>query len=186
MKIRVLLFATLLTFGFLSVNAQTPSFNKGDNVINLCVGFGSGYYGGGGYSSVMPAISGSVDIGIVDNILDKGTIGIGGILGYSSAKYDYSGYGWKYTHLVFAARGTFHYPFVDKLDTYAGLALGYNAVTSKETGNWPSSTNYSATGSSPYFAGFVGARYYFSDNFAGVAELGSGIAYFNLGIALKF
>ena len=186
MKIKVLILATVFAIGFLSVNAQTPSFNKGDKVINLCVGFGSGYYGGGGYTSKMPAISGSLDIGIVDNVLDKGTIGVGGIIGYSSAKYEYTGYGWKYTHLVIAARGTFHYPFVDKLDTYAGLALGYNAVSAKETGNWPGSTNYTATGSSPYFAGFVGARYYFSNNVAGVVELGSGIAYLNLGIALKF
>jgi len=186
MKIKVLLLATLFAFGFLTVNAQTSTFNKGDKVINLCVGFGSGYYAGGGYSSKMPAVSGSLDVGILDNILEKGSIGVGGIVGYSSAKFDYTGYGWKYTHLVIAARGTFHYPFVDKLDTYAGLALGYNAVSAKETGNWPGTTNYSATGSSPYFAGFVGARYYFSNNIAGVAELGSGIAYLNIGIALKF
>ena len=51
MKIKVLLFATVFAFGFLSVNAQDPTFNKGDKVINLCVGFGSGYYAGGGYSS---------------------------------------------------------------------------------------------------------------------------------------
>ena len=186
MKLKVLLFATLFAFGFLSVNAQTSTFNKGDKVVNLCVGFGSGYYGGGGYSSVMPAVSGSLDIGILDDILEKGSIGVGGIIGYSSASYDYVGYGWKYTHLVVAARGTFHYPLVDKLDTYAGLALGYNAVSAKETGNWPGSTEYSAKGSSPYFAGFIGARYYFSDSFAGVVELGSGIAYFNVGVALKF
>lgn len=186
MKIKNLMIVTLLACGFLSAAAQTPTFSKGDKVVNLCVGFGSGFYSGVGYSSKTPALSGSLDVGIVDNILEKGTIGIGGIVGYSSAKYDYTGYGWKYTHLVIAARGTFHYPLVDKLDTYAGLALGYNAVTSKETGNWPGTTNYKATGSSPYFAGFIGARYYFSDSFAGVAELGSGIAYFNVGVALKF
>ncbi len=186
MKIKVLLFACLFAFGFLTMNAQTPTFVKGDKVLNLCVGLGSGYYAGGGYNSRTPALSGSLEVGILDNILDKGSIGIGGFVGYSSAKYEYVGYGWKYTHLVIAARGTFHYPFIDKLDTYAGLGLGYNAVTSKEIGNWPGSSNYTATGSSPYFAGFIGGRYYFSNTFAGVVELGSGIAYLNFGLALKF
>ena len=31
--------------------------------------------------------------------------------------------------------GSFHYPLVDKLDTYAGILLGYNIVTSKEIGD---------------------------------------------------
>ena len=62
--------------------------------------------------------------------------------------------------------------------------LGYDINTWKETG-----TAFGNYGKSSYgglvVPGFVGARYYFSDKFAGLAELGWGIAYFNIGIALK-
>ncbi len=34
--------------------------------------------------------------------------------------------------------------------------------------------------------GFVGARYNFTDKFGALAELGWGIAYFNIGISYKF
>lgn len=186
MKLNGLILALFFVCGIAA--AQTPTFEKGDKVLNLGVGFGSGLYTGGGYSSQMPALSASLEVGIVDNVIDKGSIGIGGYIGYTSAKQDFSDfgytYGWKYTNLVLAARGAFHYPLVEKLDTYAGLALGYNIVTVKETGNVPSGVT--ATGSAVYLSGFLGARYYFSDKFAGFIELGSGIAYFNLGVALKF
>jgi len=33
---------------------------------------------------------------------------------------------------------------------------------------------------------YIGGRYYFTDNLAGMIELGYGIAYLNIGIALKF
>ena len=188
MKLNGLFLALLFICGV--TTAQTSLFNKGDKVLNLGIGLGSGLYNGGGYTSKMPAISGSFEAGVVDNVLDKGTIGIGGYVGYSSAKYEYSGYGynygWKYSNIIIGARGTFHYPLVDKLDTYAGLLLGYDVVSSKEIGNWPNETNYSANSSRAYLSGFIGARYYFSDKFAGMLELGSGIAYLTIGVALKF
>lgn len=186
MKLNGLILALFFVCGIAA--AQSPTFNKGDKVLNLGVGFGSGLYTGGGYSSQMPAISASLEVGVVDNVIDKGSIGIGGYIGYTSAKYEYSGpgytYGWKYSDLVLAARGAFHYPLVEKLDTYAGLALGYDIVTATKTGNFPSEY-VGSTGSGVYLSGFLGARYYFSDKFAGLLELGSGIAYFNLGVAIK-
>jgi hypothetical protein len=191
MKLNGLLLALLFICGVAS--AQKSTFEKGDKVLNLGIGLGSGLYSGGGYTSKMPAISASFEVGVVDDVLEKGTIGIGGYIGYSSAKYEenFMGYkfGWKYSDMIVAARGTLHYPLVDKLDTYVGLALGYDVVTAKETGDWPGELdgyNFSATASKGYFAGFLGARYYFNDNVAGLVELGSGIAYLNLGVAFKF
>lgn len=185
MKLNGLLLALLFISGIAA--AQTPTFEKGDKVLNLGIGFGSGIYTGGGYSSHTPALSGSFEVGVVDNVIDKGTIGVGGYLGYTSAKWEYAGndYGWRYSDLVIAARGSFHYPLVEKLDTYAGLALGFDVVSSKETGNWPGAATSSANSSGVYLSGFLGARYYFNDKVAGLVELGSGIAYLNLGVAFK-
>jgi hypothetical protein len=184
MKIKVLLFATLFAFGFLTVNAQTPTFEKGDKVLNLGIGFGG--YGTWGYRPSVPPISASLEVGVMDGILDKGSIGIGGYLAYASYKEKgyYGDSYWTFSRIVIGARGTLHYPLVDKLDTYGGLMLGFNKNTWKWNGSGVQGVN--SGGSGLGFSLFAGGRYYFSDKFAAMAELGYGISYLNIGIALKF
>jgi hypothetical protein len=63
--------------------------------------------------------------------------------------------------------------------------LGYNIVSVNEDSNYIGS-DYKTNTSAPVASWFVGARYYFNDNLAGMAELGYGVAYLNLGIAYKF
>ena len=77
---------------------------------------------------------------------------------------------------MLGARGAFHYQFVEKLDTYAGLMLGFDAVMS---------SGASAT-SGLGFSGFLGGRYYIKPKLAIYSELGYGIAYLSAGVALKF
>lgn len=178
-KIYLIIFVLCLVS---STFAQDNAFKKGDGVLNLTIGFGNGLYASGATSSV-PAIAASYEVGIVDNVAQKGTIGIGGYVGYTSAKYDYFGYGWTYTDIVIGARGAFHYPFVDKLDTYAGLLLAYDINSVSYTGETEGLTAASVGGLK--IGIYAGARYYFSDMFAGLVEVGTGLAYFNIGIALK-
>jgi hypothetical protein len=73
---------------------------------------------------------------------------------------------------------------VNKLDTYTGLLLGFNIASSKWTGTGTETTHASSGGVA--YAWFVGGRYYFTDKFAGMLELGYGITYLNIGVALKF
>lgn len=179
----------LLAFLFLGsmLHAQENTFGKGDKVVNLGIGLLSGLYSGSGYTSKMPPISASFEYGVKDDVLEVGSIGVGGYVGYASAKWesDWGGatWGWKYSNFIIGARGSFHYPLVDKLDTYAGVLLGYNIVTVKDIGTIQS--GYTSNGSAPIFSAYVGGRYYFNDKFAGMVELGTGIAYFNLGLAIK-
>jgi len=183
MKLKSLLLAVLVAFGFLSANAQV--IEKGDKILNLGVGFGSALYSGSGYNSSVPPISGSLEVVIKDDLFDgKGAVGVGGYLGYSAYKWKYSGdNGWKYSNIIIGPRGYLHYNLVENLDTYAGVMLGYNIVSSKWYG---SGTSFgSASGGGVIFSGFIGARYYFNDKFAAFAELGSGIAYLNLGVAIR-
>lgn len=185
MKFKSLFLAALFAFGFFLANAQVVV--KGDKVLNLGVGFGTALYSGSGYKSSVPPISGSLEVVIKDDLFDgQGAIGVGGYLGYTAYKWEYSGWGWKYSNLIIGPRGYLHYNLMDKLDTYAGVMLGYNIVSSKETGNSIPGYNYNATAGGVIFSGFIGARYFFNDKFAGMVELGSGIAYLNLGVALKF
>jgi len=161
-------------------NAQDNTFNKGDKVVNLGVGFGSNLYSGSGYDSKTPPISASYEVGVKDDLFDEfSSLGVGGYVGYTGAKYAYLGGSTKFSSIVIGARGALHYQFIDDLDTYTGLMLGYNIVS-------VSGTDFPGASASEFaFSWFLGGRYYFSDKFAGLVELGSGVAYFTIGVAIK-
>ncbi|HER09067.1 MAG TPA: hypothetical protein ENO20_09175 [Bacteroides sp.] len=177
----------LAIFSLPALKAQESTFNLGDQVVNIGIGLGSVYAIGSYYTTTVPPISISYEKAIVDEILEKGVIGVGGYVGYTSYKYHYIfstyDYGWKYTNIILGARGNFHYPLVDKLDTYLGMLMGYNIRIAKEFGTF--GTDVNPDRGSLALAGYLGARYYFSEKFAAFAELGYGISYLTLGISLK-
>jgi hypothetical protein len=186
-KVLITLFVAVMA---LQLSAQDNLLTKGEKVLNLGIGLGTSLYSGSGNTSSVPPVSASFEVGVKDDVLDVGSIGIGGYIGYASWKWEYAGFGnvwgWKYTDLIIGARGNFHYPLVDKLDTYAGLLLGAEIISSKEIGNIDPNYNYDATSGGVIYSIFAGGRYYFTDNFAAMLELGYGISYLNLGVALKF
>lgn len=184
MKIKILLFVILFASGSILANAQSVA--KGDKILNLGIGLGTALYNGSYYKSSVPPISASLEVVLKDDVFNgKGALGLGGYLGYASYKWEYSGWGYKYSNIIIGPRGYVHYSFLDKLDTYAGLLLGYNVVSSNEFGT-SSGYNYSASAGGFIWSGFIGGRYFFNDKIAGMLELGSGITYLNLGVALKF
>lgn len=177
----ILLLACLFSTGFLTLEAQTPSFGKGDKVLNLGVGFGTYETG---YNVTLLPLSASFEVGVADKVFGNGSFGVGGFIGYASYKTtSYSGNAyWTYNKAVIGARGNLHYPLADKLDTYVGLMLGYKNIS----WTWHGSGSESkTTGTGGAFSLFVGGRYYLSQKFALNAELGLGIDILNVGIALK-
>src|SRR5450759_1812211 len=162
---KLLLLLFVVVFSLTQLLAQESTFKQGDKVLNLGIGFGSSYYSGF-YTSHTPALSASLEFNVKDGILEKGSIGIGGYVGYSSAKY--STY-WKSTNFLIGARGSFHYPLVDKLDTYTGLLLGYNVYSTKYESSF---IGAKGSAGNVILAWFAGARYYFSNNFAVMGEIG--------------
>jgi hypothetical protein len=183
MKAQILTLAALWFCGLVMVNAQTPTFQKGDKVLNLGIGFGG--YSPSGYQVTTPSVSASFEVGIAEKVPNIGSFGLGGFIGYAHYKEngDYSGNNyWTVNRILIGARGAFHYALVDKLDTYGGVTLGIMARSYKwnGTGDNPDHPTRSPLGGDL----FLGGRYYFSDKFAAMAELGLG-AYLTLGIALK-
>lgn len=166
--------------------AQDIRFKEGDKVLNLGIGLGSTLYSGLYYKTVVPPVSASLEFGFMDNLLDVEnlSLGLGGYIGFATAKQEWpGGWGYNYTNIIIGGRGSLHYPLVEKLDTYTGLLLGARIVSNKSfnlPGGWES-----ASGSGIAYSWFVGGRYYFTDNLAGMVELGYGIAYLNLGVAFK-
>ena len=181
-KIVVSLFMGLL---FLGANAQM--FKKGDLAFSggIGVGYAYSFYSG---ASGWPALFVSGEKGIV-NISDFGVISAGGAIGYK--KFTYSNYGldgsWSDTYV--GARAAFHFSKikVDKLDLYAGVAVGLRFFT---TPNYYFNSNgtyveNNTTSVDPYTGIFGGARYFFTNNFAAFGEVGYDITFLKLGVAFK-
>jgi hypothetical protein len=183
---KLLLFLFVAVFSLTQLMAQESTFKKGDKVVNLGIGLGSTLYTGSYYKTAIPPISASLEVGIVSLLDNKATIGVGGYIGYSSYKENIfsSTYYWSSSSFIIGARGAFHYALVDKLDTYAGLILGARIETWKWHGTGTEPTHSSSGGLAS--SEFIGARYHFSDNFAVMGELGYGIAWLTLGVALQF
>lgn len=162
--------------------AQDNMFSKGDKVINASIGLGSSLYKGIGGG--IPPVGASFEMGIKDNLFnEKSTLGIGGYVGYTSAEQDLFGTVFSYSSIIVGGRGIVHYDIVKNIDTYAGVLLGYNIASVKTTGAGVPGMGAAAGGL--VYAGFAGARYYFTPKFAAMAEVGFGIALLNVGISLK-
>jgi len=189
MKKTLYLSVAMILFSAVYTSAQESTFNQNDNVVNLGIGFGGNLYSGTWYRdseySRMPVITLSYERCVVGNLFnEQSAIGIGGLLGYTSAKYGNKAYGWTSTDIMIGARGAFHYAFVDKLDTYAGIMAGYNVNSRKWHGTWDDSIKSTSSGLT--YTAFAGARYYFANAIAVFAELGYGYNVINAGISVKF
>lgn len=171
-------------FLFAQMAGQQPVFVKGSRVFNAGLGVGTTVFSSTYNRMVIPPLSASVEMGVTDHVLEKGSVGVGPYLAFLSYKWQSSNYRAQYTNTIIGVRGNFHYPLVDMLDTYSGLLLGYDIVNVKETGDPYDS--YEDSASHIAWAWFVGGRYYFRENMAAMAEIGYGVAYLNLGMAFSF
>jgi len=185
---KVLAFFVALMFAFPAIKGQENMFDLGDKVISVGLGIGNTLYiGGSGYSTMVPPISISFEQAVVDDIFEKGVLGVGGSFGYTSFKYRYNfdnqDWGWNYHNIILGAGALLHYPLLDRLDTYLGTMLGYNWSTIAEYGDTGDNIADSAEGF--VFAGFIGGRYYFTEQFAAFAQLGYGVAYLTLGVSIR-
>lgn len=169
----------------------SQSFAKKDQAFNLGIGFGNTNYFGTYYSGFLPSASASYEYGIVEIPMGSeltGVVSVGGYMGWSMSKYGYSNWGsddyYLTTDFVIAVRGNYHFIFHDKLDTYAGIALGGDIQSSKWKGDGADpDVNYAE--STPFGGAYVGARWFFNDNFAVYAEVGYLISVINAGVSFK-
>ena len=146
------LFFLVAVLCFLGLGAQAQgTMSKGQLVGSLKVGFSD--YG-------LP-LGISADYGVVSGFINgNAAVSVGGEVGvYISDDY---------THLSLAARGNFHYEFVNNLDTYLGLNLGL-------------------VGRNFALNGHLGARYYFGKVGVGVEfGMGNHAAGGTIGVSMKF
>ncbi len=184
MKRFALLLIAVLTLGF-AAQAQS-TFSKGTTTTNLGLGIGGSLFSSD-YNVLLPPLSIGVDHSIADKLFDgKGSIGIGGYLG--SEVYRIKGFDksiWNQT--LIGPRGSLHYQFVDNLDTYASLMLGLYIASWNYNTNIPNGPTKTKGSDTTFGWGVhLGARYYLSDNWAVMGELGYGLTYLTLGATYRF
>jgi len=164
----------LFVAAILSVTSDKAfaQYEKGDKLLNAGIGGGGyGFYGGGGF-----AVGGSFEYGVHEFIsvgaqADLRFYNYGYLLGPSD----------NYVALPIAARGSYHYGkhflTIDKLDLYAGPALGFNI-----------DGNQYYTNSALVIGAFAGARYYFKPAMGVFLELagGTNMIPVKAGITFKF
>lgn len=144
---------------------------KGNNYINAGIGVGTfGFSGTGG----LP-----ITVSFEHGFTDKISAGLG--FGFVQRKFTES---YKYTYLVFGARGSYHFNELlniqnNKLDTYGGASLFYRHFKL----NYDDQNVYKTSGGAIGLGIHIGGRYFFSERVGGFAELGYGISPLQLGIS---
>lgn len=170
---KLLTFIALTALVALASTGKTSAqaYEKGRNYLNAGIGLGT--YGGNGLG-----LGASFEHGFTDAISG------GGMVGYSSHKYGF-GTDYRFTFFFVGARASYHFAELlnignDKLDPYAGLGLAYRGYSDNI------GTGFGASyGSGVTLLAHVGARYMFSPNVGGFAELGAGLAVLQLGVTFK-
>lgn len=175
-KLLLLLVVALFT----SNVAFSQVFEKGDIGAHVGIGFLSPYSYSGSKMGV-PPVHASFEYGITDKI------GVGALVGYTSSKWDL-GYGtYDFSYIIAGARGSYHFYRTEKLDTYAGLMLGYNIASAKYKESTPSGSVVLADPKVGGFAlgAYIGANYMFTEKIGAFAELGYSISWASVGLAVK-
>lgn len=177
----------IAVFSLVSIANSQNIFVKHDKVVNVGVGMIKNLHVGknNNGSDFIPHITTSFEYCIADSLFDeKSSIGVGGYFGYATYKKEHTGTAHNQSSVntrsfIFGGRGTIHYQFINRLDTYAGLVIGYNKVIDNRE---MSRSSVKARG----WSLFVGAKYYIINNVAITCELGYGISVLDLGVTLKF
>ena len=184
MKRIALLLITMLTLGF-AAQAQS-TFSKGTTTANLGFGIG-GTLISGDYNVILPPLSLGIDHSVVSGLFDgNGSIGVGGY--FATELYHIKGYDkglWNQT--IIGPRGSLHYQFVDRLDTYFSLVLGLKLISWDYKVNSPVGKVKSKDTTTDFgWGAHIGTRYYLSDRWAIMGEFGYGLTYLSLGATYRF
>jgi len=180
---RILLFAIAMSLiSAVYTTAQESYFQQNDNVVNLGIGVGGSYYGYYGYTGYhrLPTFALGYERCVLGHLFnEQSALGVGGLAGVTYANHS----SWTSTDVMVGVRGAMHYAFVEKLDVYAGVMLGFNIHSWK----WKGVSESVHSGNSGLGYGvFAGARYYFAGPVAAFAELGYGFTLLNAGLSIKF
>jgi hypothetical protein len=164
-------------FGQEWYNSYAPGIEGSKFLINGGIGLGVLPY-----KMSLPPISASAEY-----VLAKIPLSVGayfGITGYDEKLA--SSFSYKGTLAGFGAKASYHFNFLQNLDPYVSLTLGW-LVYSQEVKS-PLTNTTAKNDLSTFLYGFnLGTRYFFTKNIGAYVELGySAVSVASLGLSLKF
>jgi len=170
--------AVIALFG-LDATAQRSKVN---GPAYVQVGIGLGGYSSASASSQTPYIMATFQKTILEN-LGPGNVSVGGAFNYKTLSYNTLGSKWGLTYFSISGRANYHPHFIkiDKLDTYGGLALGFESARVKAR-----SSDYEGLGTNVNdlaLSFHLGARYQVNDKIGTWVELGAGQGVLNFGVS---
>lgn len=202
MKKNIFAVLSLLVAMVCTVSAQNNAkFNKGDLAFNLNYGIGAFTSGGFNDNILQHSFGVSGEYGIMDGMINgKGSIGVGGQLGFGFGSKDFYGVDVKATRIRIATRGVFHYQFTPAFDTYGGISFCFVDIDKykiEDASYSFSEDDYSFEVKSEDLEeketnfieprAFVGARYMLSDSFGLNLETSwDRFAFISFGATFKF
>ncbi|MEM8897286.1 MAG: hypothetical protein AAGC85_04245 [Bacteroidota bacterium] len=166
---------TLLICFFSESSLMAQGFDQDNTLIGIGIGVGSRYTG-----NTIPPIGAHFEKGVAEKI------SVGAFAGFTSTELS----DFKSTIILVGGRGAYHYgnhlDIPDEWDLYGGLGIYYvnTSIKSEVRSGFGTETGSSSSGSVD-LGFFTGARYYFSDQAGVFAELGTSLAWIQLGLALK-
>jgi hypothetical protein len=173
-----------LMVALLSGITYAQTYEMGATYVHAGIGVISPYSYSGSKMGI-PPVQVSFEKGITENI------GIGGLIGHTSSKYESSilgtTYGWKFKYTIVGVRGMYHLTSYDKADVYGGAMLGYNIASAKFES---SDSDLAQFVTEPKvggvaFGAFLGARKSITESITLFGEVGYSIAYISAGICFN-
>lgn len=172
---KIILVGFLALTGILTTKAQRVQ--EGQKQLNVGVGLNSGLG--------LPVYAG-IDYGVHPDIT------VGGEVSYATKNYtSYGNYNIRGHWVNVSANGNYHFNRILQIpnvwDLYAGVSLAYNSFSYSFPDGY-NGTGFVRNNSGLGFAGQIGGRYYFNNNFGVNLELGGGnlVSGGKLGISYKF
>lgn len=183
-----------LVIALLAIGANAQTFEKGSSIVSAQLGVGGGFGQRIAYEySLVSLLDGKAAIGVGGSLNNRfKTESVKDIYGKIKTVEDW---------FTVTVNASFHYEFIDKLDTYVTLGLGGGVDAAKGKYKWSSEAKEEfekkgmvapkiSDSASRGIFGWVsslGARYYFTENWAANVELGwTGAGYITLGATYKF
>lgn len=139
----------------------------------------------GGFHLGLSGVGSTASIGLQGEMAVNEKVSVGGWVDTWSYGQSFGVVGstidWDVRYIAFAATGSYHFAVESqpKLDLFAGGALGYFIVQSSTSGT---TGVFTGSGSRLFLGAHGGARYWFKENMAGLAQLGIGASYLTVGL----
>lgn len=176
--------AKLLVTVFLLVltTVSYSQLKKGHSLLGPTIGFW--------FANSVPTFGGNFEYQTIQ-LGETGTLGVGGILRYTTFKEESINWEWSYTYITVGAQGNLNFNKIGdgKFVPFVGLVLGYNAVSSSIKYKFSGYSSTAGYGSGLWTWGQGGLRYFVSPNIALVLRFGLGnFSYYagEFGVDFKF